>query len=222
MCFHTCRHSSSSELTWWYTESLGWQTGTAAIPHLERKVICFTCGSQQQKSWPCIAVYLSWSSLNNKNPKKPQATVILERTAYCMHSQIEERVHISVNNPRLPSFETTGWDEVLSLSFNMSHRGEQRAKTQPFTVFNNPSSSILKTCTYLPLSATTYCCTVTITVKAHLPVHRELLEILGASSHFFHGNKFDLSINLCWIFGSLQLFSCRTVKIMLKLPDFTF
>lgn len=38
------------------------------------------------------------------------------------------------------------------------------AKFQPCTVFNNPSSNILQTCTYLPRSAATQCCTVTITL----------------------------------------------------------
>lgn len=60
----------------------------------------------------------------------------------------------------------------------MSHQGEQRAKFQPCTVFNNPSCSILETCTYLPRSATTHWYTVTITVEAHLTLHClwELLE----------------------------------------------
>lgn len=58
----------------------------------------------------------------------------------------------------------------------MSHKEEQRAKFQPCTVFNNPSSSILKTCTYLPYFATTQCCTVTIWGSLHSALPKELLE----------------------------------------------
>lgn len=100
-----------------------------------------------------------------------------------MHSHTSEHTRRSTHTSQL-----TTWGSVFARSYRqrrssesrteMSHRGEQRAKFQPCTVFNNPSSSILETCTYLPRSATTHWCTVTTTVKAHLTLHClwELLE----------------------------------------------
>lgn len=123
---------------------------------------------------------------------------------------------------------------VWALCQNVKQKRAERvcvscgAKFQPCTVFNNPSSDILQTCTYLPHSATTHCCTVTITFKAHLT----LLCTGSCRKHYWckqrllpreyinsEVDKASGGIYFSWILGYLQLECCRKVKAMVKLSN---
>lgn len=107
----------------------------------------------------------------NKQAMKTKTT---ERCTY-LNSWTDTRCHIHHSTHVYPPallglclrLKLTGWDVVCILSPIFPHMIREVC-TRPCTVFNNLSSDILQTCTYLPHSATTHCCTVTITLEAHL------------------------------------------------------
>lgn len=111
--------------------------------------------SQNWKFWPWVIVYLSQGSINKGSAKKTPTAV-----TYWPHTCIQPDLRaLFILQPETSFFVQSYRQRVLHKNASWK-RGPSFSHVQ---FFNNPSSSILQTCTYLPHFATTQHSTVRLT-----------------------------------------------------------